>query len=103
MQHGMYPLPTILSFLLSGVNRIAPDERADALCSMLGGLLPQMSEADIVAARSQVVTQFWASPEFVEEIVDVIDGHLALRAILASPDADDDDPESFRSRPDYEL
>jgi hypothetical protein len=102
----MYPLPTILSFLLSGVNRIAPADRKDALCSMLGGLLPQMSEAEIATARAQVIHQFWTTPQFAEEIVDVIDGHLALRAIFATDDGDEDDegePPRLRSSPDYEL
>jgi len=100
----MYPLPTILSFLLSGVNRIAPADRMEALCSMLGGLLPQMSEPEIAAARAQIIHQFWTTPQFAEEIVDVIDGHLALRAILAmEEEAEDEGPPRLRSSPDYEL
>lgn len=97
----MYPLETILSFLLSGVTRIAPDERLDAICAMLGGLLPQMTAGDIAAARAHVMAQFGADRALTEEIIDVIDGHLALRTILAMPE--DDSPTGFRSLPDYEL
>jgi hypothetical protein len=97
----MYPLETILSFLLSGVTRIAPDERLDAICSMLGGLLPQMTAGDIAAARAQVLTQFGADRDLTEEILNLIDGHLALRAIFATPDGEG--PRRFCSEPDYEL
>jgi hypothetical protein len=96
----MYPLKTILSFLISGVTRIAPDERADALCSMLAGLLPQMNEEDIVAARTQVIAQFWAAPEIADEVANLIDGHLALRAILESPA---EGPMRFIGDDDYEV
>jgi hypothetical protein len=97
----MYPLETILSFLLSGVTRIAPDERSDAVCSMLGGLLPEMTAGDIAAARAQVLAQFAMNRELAEEITDMIDGHLALRSILAAPE--DDNPMRFGGDWDYEV
>jgi hypothetical protein len=97
----MYPLKTILSFLMSGVTRIAPEDRAAALCSMLAGLLPQMSEEDIAAARTQVIAQFWSCPEVADEAADLIDGHLALRAILAAPA--DEKPRRRGRDPDYEV
>lgn len=78
----MYPLKSILEFLLSGVSRIPADEQSDALCSMLAGLLPEMSEADVLAARQQVIVRLWGSPEVVETVVDLIDGHLALRGLI---------------------
>lgn len=81
----MYPLKSILEFLLSGVSRIPTDEQADALCSMLAGLLPEMSEADIVSARQQVIVRLWGSPDVIETVVDLIDGHLALRGLMSEP------------------
>ncbi len=81
----MYPLNSIIEFLLSGVSRIPTDERGDALCSMFAGLLPEMSESDIAAARVQVVARFWNAPEIVDPVVDLIDGHIALRSILMMP------------------
>jgi hypothetical protein len=81
----MYPLKSILEFLLSGVSRIPTDEQADALCSMLAGLLPEMSEADIIAARQQVIVRLWGSPEVIDTVIDLIDGHLALRGLFGEP------------------
>ena len=83
--HAMYPLKTIIDFLLSGVGRIAANERADALCTLFAGLLPEMSEPEIATAREQVICRFWASPEVSDGVVDLIDGHVALRKILAEP------------------
>jgi hypothetical protein len=79
----MYPLKSIVDFLLAGVSRIAADERPDAVCSMFAGLLPGMSEEEIAVARAQVITRFWTTPEVAEPVVDLIDGHLALRTIFA--------------------
>ena len=78
----MYPLKSIVEFLLSGISRVPSDERADALCSMFAGLLPGMSEHEIAVAREQVVTRLWASPETSDPVVDLIDGHLALRTLF---------------------
>lgn len=78
----MYPLKSIVDFLLSGISRVPTDERADALCSMFAGLLPGMSEQEIAIAREQVVTRLWASPETSDPVVDLIDGHLALRTLF---------------------
>jgi len=79
---AMYPVKTIVDFLLSGVSRIPRAERIDALCSMFAGLLPEMSEADIAIAREQVIARFWGDPDISDPVVDLIDGHVALRAIV---------------------
>lgn len=91
----MYPLKSIVEFLITGVSRIPSDERADALCAIFAGLLPDMSEAEIDAARLQVVARFWAEPETADPVINLIDGHLALRTIFpksagSSNDADFD-------------
>jgi hypothetical protein len=79
----MHPINTVIDFLLSGVCRIPSSERADALCSMFTGLLPEMSETDIVVAREQVIARFWSDPQIADPVVDLIDGHVALRGLLA--------------------
>jgi hypothetical protein len=78
----MPPLQSILEFLLSGVSRIPDAERTDALCSIFAGLLPEMSEADIAAAREQVIARFLGAPDIADPVLDLIDGHVALRTIM---------------------
>jgi len=83
----MDPLISALEFLLSGVCRIPPEQRAQAACSILAGLLPEMTEAEAIAAREQVIARFWGSPEIADPVVDLIDGHLALRTLASQPGA----------------
>lgn len=70
---------------MSGVTRIPPPERVEALCSIFAGLLPEMSENEAMTAREQVIARFWAAPEVADPVVDLIDGHLALRSLAAQP------------------
>lgn len=80
----MYPLKTVIEFLLAGVTRIPAHERLDALLSLFGGLLPNMSAEDIAVARQQVIARFWTTPEVADSLVDLMDGHLALRTLFAN-------------------
>ncbi len=84
----MYPLKSIIDFLLAGVGRIPDDERVDALLAMFAGLLPGMSPAEIIIAREQVIVRFWTEPGTAESVVDLMDGHLALRSLLESEEQD---------------
>ena len=95
----MYPLKSIVDFMLTGVSRIPAEERIDALCSMFAGLLPDMTAADIAAARQQVVVRFWNTPEVASPVLDLIDGHVALRGLLQGITLEDDEDEST----DYDL
>lgn len=79
----MKPLRTVIALLLSGVSRLQAEDQGDALCSMFAGLLPEMSESDIAEARTQVVSHFWTEPEVRGPVLDLIEGHLALRALRA--------------------
>lgn len=83
----MYPLKTIIDFLLAGVNRIPSDERTDALLTMFTGMLPNMTEEEVVAAREQVIARFWSNPDIADEVTDLLDGHLTLRHIFAETDS----------------
>lgn len=78
----MFPLQAIIDCLLTGVTRIATDQRATVLCEMFATLLPQMTDADVVAAREQVVNRLWPSIELAEPVLNLIDGHLELRLLL---------------------
>lgn len=84
----MYPLKTVIEFLLTGVTRIPAPERLEALLSLFGGLLPNMSPEEIDGARQQVIARFWTTPEVADALVDLMEGHLALRALLASEAGD---------------
>ncbi len=84
----MYPLKSIVDYLLTGVSRIPAPERAEVLCSMFTGLLPGMSESEIADARQQVVARFWTEPDVASPVLDLIDGHLALRLLLNTNDDD---------------
>lgn len=96
----MYPLKSILEFLLSGVSRVHVDEQADALCSMLAGLLPEMTPEDIESARHQIASRFWATPTICDQALALIDGHLILRSLL--PDVDSDEGSAAASS-DFEV
>lgn len=97
----MYPLKSIIEFLLTGVSRIPIDEQPDALCSMFAGLLPDMSEDDINTARHHVVTRFWSYPDTADQVVDLIDGHLALRSLF--PASARGETASWTEDTDYEV
>ena len=83
----MEPLRSALEFLLSGVCRFPPEQRTEALCSIFAGLLPEMNETQAMAAREQVIARFWGTPEIADSVVDLIDGHLALRVLMSEPEA----------------
>jgi hypothetical protein len=97
----MYPLDTILALLFSGTNRLPVAHRLDALCAMLGALLPQMNPGEIAATRARVISCFGSGTDLRDQLMDLIDGHLALRSILAMDEWDA--PLRFCSEPDYEL
>jgi hypothetical protein len=78
----MFPLQTIIDCLLVGASRISSDQRADVLCTMLAPLLPQMTDGDVAAAREQVINRLWPSIELADPVLNLIDGHVELRALL---------------------
>lgn len=84
---AMEPLSSAVEFLLSGVSRIPPEQRTHAACSIFAGLLPEMTEEQAIAAREQVIARFWGAPEIADPVVDLIDGHLALRTLASQPEA----------------
>jgi hypothetical protein len=97
----MYPLKSIVDFLLSGISRIPAEGRADALCSMFAGLLPDMCESDIAMAREQVIARFWDSPETADAVVNLIDGHMVLRMLF--PDSASGEATETSDDTDYEV
>jgi hypothetical protein len=98
------PHKTIVEFLLSGVTRMHPRERTEAFSAMLAGLLPEMSRDDIAEVRQQVEARCWITPGMTETMLELIDGHLALREIMAGPDEVDVENEGRGAdRPDYEV
>lgn len=78
----MSPLRSIIAFLLAGVSRIPEETRIEALLAMFAGVLPDMSLEDIALAREQVITRFWTAPDIADPILDLIDGHIALRSLI---------------------
>ena len=78
----MFPLQTIIDCLLVGATRISAEQRAEVLCTMLAPLLPQMTDADVAAAREQVISRLWPSVELAEPVLNLIDGHVELRTLL---------------------
>jgi len=79
----MGPYQTIVEFLLTGAFRIHPSERVDMVCSVFAGMLVEMVPDEIVELRRQVEEYREILPELTAGIVDLIDGHLALREILS--------------------
>jgi hypothetical protein len=79
----MRPYQTIVEFLLAGAIRIHPSERVDMVCSVFAGMLAEMVPHEIVELRWQVQAYSEIIPELTESIVDLIDGHIALREILS--------------------
>jgi len=99
----MYPLASIIEFILVGVGRMPANERAETLCMMFARLLPDMSEMDIAASRQQVISRFWTVPEIAEPVVDLLDGHLALRSLLRDGIDDDESNDWDEDQDDYEV
>jgi hypothetical protein len=92
----MYPLQSIVDFLMNRVTRLPAPERTNALCGLLAGMLPQMDIPDVNLVREQVVVRFWTMPEIANPALDMIDGHLALRALLPELTAENGDgPEDY--------
>ncbi len=90
----MYPFKQIVQFLLSGVTRLPASERIETLCAIFAGMLPKMSEDDIAEVRSEVISRLWPLGDAVEPVLDLIDGHLALRelfSVVADESADSGD------------
>ncbi len=83
---------TIVEFLLAGAFRIHPSERVDMICSVVAGMLVEMVPDEIVELRRDVLAYHEIVPELTEALVDLIDGHVALREILS--DAVDEPSES---------
>ena len=79
----MGPYKTIVEFLLAGALRIHPSERVDMICSVFAGMLVEMLPPEILELRRQVEVYREIVPEITQGIVDLIDGHLALREILS--------------------
>lgn len=79
----MGPYFTIVEFLLVGARRIHPSERVEMVCSVFAGMLVEMLPREILELRRQVVEFSAIAPELTPDLVDLIDGHLALREILS--------------------
>jgi len=99
----MYPLQSIIEFMLTGVGRIPPAEQPDALCNIFAGLLPEMSEDDIATARLQVAARFWNAPEVCDSVLNLIDGHLAWRALADAGGWDGDEAGEAGPGGDFEV
>jgi hypothetical protein len=78
----MYPLKSILELLLADIAQLAPDDRGETLCTTFARFLPQLSEPELRCLR-QAVSRYWHLGAAVEALVDLIDGHLALRHLFS--------------------
>ena len=79
----MGPYHTIVEFLLVGARRIHPSDRGEMICSVFARMLVEMLPYEIVELRRQVVEYGDIAPELTPDLVDLIDGHVALREILS--------------------
>jgi hypothetical protein len=78
----MYPLKSILELLLADISQLPPDDRGESLCETFARFLPQLSETDLRSVRNEVA-RYWHLGAAVEALVDLIEGHLALRILLS--------------------
>jgi hypothetical protein len=78
----MYPLKSILELLLADIARLPPTDRGDSLCNTFARFLPQLNEKELYAVRDEMA-RYWHLGAAIEALVDLIDGHLALRRLLS--------------------
>jgi hypothetical protein len=78
----MYPLKSILEVLLADIAQLPPGDRGESLCAMFARFLPQLSEPELRCVRGEV-SRYWHLGAAVEALVDLIDGHLALRHLFS--------------------
>jgi hypothetical protein len=78
----MYPLKSILELLIADIAQLPPGDRGESLCDTFARFLPQLSEPELKCVRAEV-SRYWHLGAAVEALVDLIDGHLALRLLLS--------------------
>lgn len=78
----MYPIKSILELLLADISELPPGDRGETLCETFARFLPQLSELELRAVRTEIA-RYWHLGAAVEALVDLIDGHLALRVLLS--------------------
>src|ERR1041385_3602620 len=71
----------IASRIMAAIAALPPPEQADAIHSLIGGLLKQMPVEGILQMREEISSQFEEDVPIVNSTLDLIDGQLALREI----------------------
>jgi hypothetical protein len=71
----------IASRIMAAIAALPPQEQADAIHSLIGGLLKQMPIEGILQMREEISSQFEEEVPIVNSTLDLIDGQLALREI----------------------
>ena len=84
----MYPLKSILELLLADIAQLPPGDRGEALCATFARFLPQLSEPELKSVRAEV-SRYWHLGAAVEALVDLLDGHMALRHLFSDADVGD--------------
>ena len=73
--------------ILSLITSLPPEQRAAAVQNLLGGLLTTMSVEAIQAMEAEIRGQFDPAIPLIGDVLDQIEGCLALRAIGADTGA----------------
>lgn len=71
----------IASRIMAAIAALPPQEQADAIHALIGGLLKQMPIEGILQMREEISSQFEENVPIVNSTLDLIDGQLALREI----------------------
>lgn len=84
----MNSLNSTIDALIGGVGRLPEEQRADAFCAIIGEMTAVWSDYEVVAVRAQLLARSGQVPDMISPALDLLDGHLALRALEHRPMAE---------------
>jgi hypothetical protein len=77
----MNALNSMIDALIGGVGRLPEEQRADAFCAILSEMTAAMTDYDVASVRALLLARHGQAPDMIEPALDLLDGHLALRAL----------------------
>ena len=80
----MGPNDNIASRILASIAALPLHEQADAIHSLISGVLKEMPVETIYEIRAEIETQFPEEIPIVQSTLNLIDGQLALREIAGA-------------------